>query len=412
MRLYELNHIAASVIGDSFPEPLWVEGELYEGRVGGGGHYYGELVEKTDDGVVAARARITVWARNWQLLSMRFQKESGQTLHAGLRLRLLVEVGFHEAYGYSLNVQDIDARYTLGDQMQRRREILRQLEEDGILNDNRALPLARLVQRIAVISSPTAAGLGDFEDQLHGNEYGLAFRTKLFPALMQGEQAPESIIAQLTEIDSREFDCVVIIRGGGATADLSDFDHYALASCIAQCPLPVIVGIGHERDETVLDHVAHLSLKTPTAVAAFLIERQASELALLEDLRRRIPQSVRTRLMQEHHRMDLVGERLPAAARRHFERLHHRLELTAQRLRSLDPQLLLERGYSITTCAGRLVRDVGDLREGEIVTTRLASGEIYSTVNTVVRSARSHLSDQNTPSTPSTQMTQTTQKKQ
>jgi exodeoxyribonuclease VII large subunit len=130
--------------------------------------------------------------------------------------------------------------------------------------------------------------------------------------------------------------------------------------------------------------VAHLSLKTPTAVAAFLIYRQAGELALLEDLRRRIPQSVRTRLLQEHHRMDLVGERLPAAARRHFERLHHRLELTAQRLRSLDPQLLLERGYSITTCAGRLVRDVSDLREGEIVTTRLASGEIYSTVNTVV----------------------------
>ena len=384
MRLYELNRIAASAIEDSFPEALWVEGELYEGRVGGGGHFYGELVEKTDDGAVAARARITVWARTWRLLSMRFEKESGQSLRAGMRLWRLVEVSFHEAYGYSLNVQDIDARFTLGDQMQRRREILRQLEEDGILGDNKALRLPRLVQRIAVVSSPTAAGLGDFEDQLHGNEWGLAFRTTLFPALMQGAQAPESIIAQLTEIDDAQYDCVVIIRGGGATADLSDFDHYALASCVAQCPLPVIVGIGHERDETVLDHVAHLSLKTPTAVAAFLIDRMAGELALVEDLRRRIPQALRTRMMQERHRMDMLAEKLPAAARRHFERQHHRLELTEQRLRGLDPQRLLERGYSITTCAGRLVRDVGELREGEIVTTRLASGEIYSTVNAVV----------------------------
>lgn len=381
MRLYELNHIAASVIGDSFPEALWVEGELYEGRVGGGGHFYGELVEKTDEGVVTARARITIWARTWQVLSLRFQKESGQTLHAGLKLRLLVEVGFHEAYGYALNVQDIDARFTLGDQMQRRREILRQLEEDGIIDDNRTLPLPRLVQRIAVISSPTAAGLGDFEDQLHGNEYGLAFRTTLFPALMQGAQAPESIIAQLTGIDAASYDCVVIIRGGGATADLSDFDHYALASCVAQCPLPVLVGIGHERDETVLDHVAHLSLKTPTAVAAFLIDRQAGELALLDDLVRRLPAAVRTRMMQEQHRVDLLAERLPREAARHFERLSHRLEMMEQRLRSLDPERLLERGYSITTCAGRLVKDLAELREGEIITTRLARGEVYSTVN-------------------------------
>lgn len=386
MRLYELNNIAAAAIEGTFPDEVWVEGELSEGRVGGGGHYYGELIEKTDDGVVTARARITIWARTYKLLAMRFRKESGQELRAGLNLKMLVEVTFHEAYGYSLNVHDIDARFTLGDQAQRRMQILRQLEEDGIIDDNKTLPLPRLLQRIAVISSPTAAGLGDFMDQLHKNEYGLAFATELFPALMQGAQAPESIIAQLTQIDAERFDCVVIIRGGGATSDLSDFDHYALASCVAQCPIPVLVGIGHERDETVLDHVAHLSLKTPTAVAAFVTDHQAQELALIEDIVRRLPHAVRTRMMAEQHRVDTLMQRLPAAAVRHMERQRHRVEMMEQRLRGLDPELLLKRGYSLTMCAGKLVKDITMLREGEILTTKLETGEVYSTVNMIAPS--------------------------
>ena len=415
--LYELNALVRSVLEQTMSDAYWLEAELSEARLASNGHFYVEFVEKDSSGrSFIAKARGTIWARTYHTIAPLFEHATGERLRAGMKVRVQVTVSFHELYGYSLNVIDIDPTYTLGDMARRRREILEQLEADGILHDNQELELPSLLKRIAIVSSAGAAGYGDFCNQLENNDYGLAFHLQLFPAVMQGEHVEESVLAALAAIadEADRWDCAVIIRGGGATSDLSDFDSYHLAAAITQMPLPVIVGIGHERDETVLDHVAHLSLKTPTAVAAFLIERQASELALLEDLRRRIPQSVRTRLLQEHHRMDLVGERLPAAARRHFERLHHRLELTAQRLRSLDPQLLLERGYSITTCAGRLVRDVGDLREGEIVTTRLASGEIYSTVNTVVsdRSHLSHQNDQNTPSTQMTQTTQTTQKKQ
>lgn len=380
MRLYELNNIAAAAIADAFPEELWVEGELYEGRVGGGGHFYGELVEKDEYGTVVARARVTIWARVYHVLNMRFQKESGQTLKAGLRLRMLVEVSFHKVYGYSLNVRDIDARFTMGDQLRRRREILRKLEDDGILNDNRTLPLPTLLKRIAVISSETAAGLGDFLDQLYSNDYGLAFSHQLFPALMQGTSAPTSITRQLMCIDASQFDCIVIIRGGGATADLSDFDDYALASCIAQCAIPVIIGIGHERDETVLDHVAHLSLKTPTAVAAFIIDHQAMQLARVEKLRERLTQAVSTRIMQERHRLDMLTATLPSYLARHIERQRHRLDLVSQRLRSLDPALMLKRGYSITTVGGRLVRDASSLHQGDTLTTRLLDGEVKSTV--------------------------------
>ena len=390
MRLYELNNIAATVIKEAFPDELWVEGELSEGRKGGGGHFYGELIEKSDDGVVLARARVTIWARTYRILAMRFKMESGQELRAGLHIRLLVDVTFHEAYGYSLNVRDIDSRFTLGDQAQRRLRILRQLEEDGIIDDNKELPLPRLLQRIAVISSPTAAGLGDFMDQLHHNDYGLAFLTHLFPSLMQGAQAAESIINQLSRIDTTAFDCIVIIRGGGATSDLSDFDHYALASCVAQCPVPVIVGIGHERDETVLDYVAHLSLKTPTAVASFIIDHQMRDLALIDDIVKRLPRAVRVRLLEERHRVDTLMQSISITASRHLERQRHFVDMIEQRLRGLNPSLLLERGYSITMCDGHLVNDVSKLHEGDNITTRLISGEIFSIIKKVKCNTSEH----------------------
>ena len=412
LTLFELNSLVHEVIEDNFDEQYWVVGELSDVSTPAfGGHFYGELVQKDEESDrIVARARITCWARNYNMIRLRFQKEAGETLRKGLQVKLLVEVNFHEQYGYSLNVVDIDSTFTLGDLAKRRREILQQLEKDGILHDNQSLPLPRLLKRIAVISSATAAGYGDFCHQLVENDYGFHFEVQLFPAVMQGEQVPESIIAALEEISSSSgevgrglpFDLVVIIRGGGASSDLSDFDSYELAACIALYPLPVLTGIGHERDETVLDYVAHTKVKTPTAAAAFIIEHQAEEAALLDDLYQRITHSAKEQIQREKQRLEhqravlpllfmgfyqkgenrlvLLSQRLSSSAKQSLEREKHSLQLMQQRLNSLDPRLLLKRGYTITTCGGKLVRSIEGLAEGEVLTTQTEKGEIYSKV--------------------------------
>ena len=405
LTLFELNSLVHEVIESNFDEEYWVTGELSDaGTPAFGGHFYGELVQKDEESDrIVARARITCWARTYNMLRLRFQKEAGETLRKGLQVKLLVEINFHEQYGYSLNVLDIDSTFTLGDLAKRRREILQQLEKDGILHDNQSLPLPRLLRRIAVISSPTAAGYGDFCHQLEQNDYGFHFDVQLFPAVMQGEQVPESIISALETILSEQpFDLVVIIRGGGASSDLSDFDSYELAACIAQYPLPVLTGIGHERDGTVLDFVAHTKVKTPTAAAAFIIEHQAEEAALLDELYQRITHSAEERILREKQRMEhqkavlpllftnfiqgkqnglqLLRQRLMTAIPQQIEREHHRQQLLEKRLEMLDPRLLLKRGYSITTCGGKIVRSIEGLAEGEVLTTQIENGEIYSKV--------------------------------
>ena len=405
LTLFELNSLVRDIIEVNFDEEYWVTGELSDVSMPAyGGHFYGELVQKDEDGDhIVARARITCWARIYNMLRLRFQKEAGETLRKGLQVKLLVKVNFHEQYGYSLNVLDIDSTFTLGDLAKRRREILLQLEKDGILHDNQELPLPRLLRRIAVISSATAAGYGDFCHQLEQNEYGFHFDVKLFPAVMQGEHVPESIISALETVLSEDvFDLVVIIRGGGASSDLSDFDSYELAACIALYPLPVITGIGHERDETVLDYVAHTKVKTPTAAAAFIIDHQAQEAALLDDLYLRITHSAEERILREKQRLEhkrtvlpllftnfiqgkqnrllLLHQRLMTTVGQRLEREQHRLQLMKQRLDSLDPKLLLKRGYTITTCGGNIVRSIEGLAEGEVLTTQTENGDIYSKV--------------------------------
>ena len=405
LTLYELNSLVHEVIEANFDDEYWVTGELSDVSTPAfGGHFYGELVQKDEEtDRIIARARITCWARTFGLLRLRFQKESGETLRKGLQVKLLVQVNFHEQYGYSLNILDIDSTFTLGDLAKRRREILQQLEKDGILHDNQSLPLPRLLRRIAVVSSSTAAGYGDFCNQLEQNEYGFHFDVTLFPAVMQGEHVPESIISALeTILSERRFDLVVIIRGGGASSDLSDFDSYELAACIALYPLPVLTGIGHERDETVLDFVAHTSVKTPTAAAAFIIDHQAEEAALLDDLYLRITHSAEERILREKQRLEhqkavlpllftnfiqgkqnrlvLLKQRLLTTITQRLEREQHRLQLMKQRLDSLDPRLLLKRGYTITTCGGKIVRSIEGLVEGEVLTTQTEQGEIYSKV--------------------------------
>lgn len=329
---------------------------------------------------------------------------------SGIKVLVQVTVSFHELYGYSLTVQDIDPTYTLGDMARRRKEILKQLEEEGVLLLNKELDIPRLPQRVAVISSSTAAGYGDFCHQLKNNPGGFYFYTELFPALMQGDRVEESVLAALDKINSRleSFDVVVIIRGGGATSDLSGFDTYLLAAACAQFPLPVITGIGHERDDTVLDSVAHTRVKTPTAAAEFLIGCMNDAAEELEMLAGRLYGGIRELLAQEHRKLVSYRNRIPSAAYRYISdakfalltvrkdivqaatsslsRHHHRLELLQQRLTDVSPEKQLARGYSITLKNGRIVKNVSSLNEGDEITTRLYQGELISTVTNKIHS--------------------------
>lgn len=427
LTLYELNALVRGTLEQSLQQAYWLQAELSEVKPAYNGHCYVEFVQKAPRGqALIARARGVIWAGTYSLLAPLFERETGTHLTAGMKVLVRVNVSFHELYGYSLTVTDIDPTYTLGDLARRRREILLRLEEEGILEDNRSLPFPVPATRIAVISSATAAGYGDFCDQLAHNEYGFRFTTRLFPAVMQGERVEDSILEALDAIlDERDdWDAVVIIRGGGATSDLSAFDSYLLAAACAQFPLPIITGIGHERDDTVLDCVAHRRVKTPTAAAAFLIDYHQTLATQLDSLVSTLTQNIRQRLHDEKTRIDsqafrlntlftrtlerekLRIDRLPQrlqAAVRHklqeethrtenrlsrlqllpglrLERERLRLENWQQRIETADPIHLLKRGYTLTLKDGRPVKHPEDVKPGDEILTRTAGGDIRSVV--------------------------------
>lgn len=402
LTLLQLNGLVRQTLESALPDDYWVTAELSEVRMSGG-HCYMELVQKYDvGGGIAARARATIWANTFRLLRPYFEHATGQSFTAGIKVQLLVSVTFHESYGYSLSVHDIDPTYTLGDLARQRREILERLEQEGIINLNKELPMPLLPRRVAVISSASAAGYGDFVNQLNGNEQGYAFQTKLFPAVMQGTNVESTVIAALDAIavEREHWDVVVIIRGGGAVADLNGFDTYELASNCAQFPLPILTGIGHERDDTVIDSVAHTRVKTPTAAAAFLIgcmdaaaqlldgwvnaladsvaERLAHERQRLESLLVRLPAAYGLRQEREQHRLALLSSRLASGARTLLVTQQHRLALAEKSCAAASPEHILRQGYSITTCDGHVVTAPGDVHPGDVLITRLKDGEVRS----------------------------------
>lgn len=351
MSLFELNARVHAVVEHSMRTPFWVTAELSEVRTASNGHCYVEFVQKDEgSGALVAKARGIIWRSNYRLISDHFRRTTGRLLGVGIKVMVEVTVNFHELYGYSLNVININPTYTMGDLALRRREIINQLKDDGVMELNKELPLPAIISRVAIISSPTAAGYGDFCDQLE--QSGLPFTTRLFPATMQGDQVEESVIHALDLIAAEEeqWDVVVIIRGGGAATDLGGFDSYLLASNVAQFPLPVLTGIGHERDDTIVDLVAHTRLKTPTAVAAFLIDSRKGEQARLDGLKERLTRNVTQRLTAERQRMDACGNRLTLAATSHmhlqhnrFQSVAHRFHLAATAYFSLQRQWLLRR---------------------------------------------------------------------
>ena len=302
--LYQLNNMVKQVFKKSFPELLLVVAEIADIKENRSGHCYLELVEKKEnEDTIIAMARATIWAFTYRMLKPYFETTTGKVLQKGMKVLLQVEVVFHEVYGYSLNVKDIDPTFTIGDLERKRKEILERLEREGVIHMNRSLELAIIPKVIAVISSPSAAGYGDFLDQLHHNPYGYVFHTCLFPAVMQGEKTAESVVAALERVYACEgmFDAVVIIRGGGSQVDLGSFDSYELAAHVAQFPLPVIVGIGPERDETIVDRVAFQRVKTPTAAAAFLVDQVHDVDLFLEEMQRKLLVNV-NRILQKEKR--------------------------------------------------------------------------------------------------------------
>lgn len=427
LSLYELNSLVRDVISMSLPDSYWVEAELSEAREGYGGHCYMELIEKDErSNTPVAKAHASCWRNRWGLIKPHFERITGQRIHAGMKVLLKVHAQFHENYGFSWIVDDIDPNYTMGDMARKRQEIINTLKEEGVFELQKELQLPMFCQRIAVISSATAAGYGDFCNQLADNDYGLQFRTRLFPATMQGEGVEQSVIAALDCINAEweDWDCVVIIRGGGATSDLSGFDTLALAENVANFPLPIITGIGHERDESVLDMISFQRVKTPTAAAAFLVQHLTDVYATVMDAQEAISQYVKRRLQMERVRLDRLSNQIPTLfslvktrqgayldrlmnrlsarvqsrisdSRRRLDILsgniqpvierklmtqRHCLEMLEQRIKSQDPALLLKRGYSITLRDGKAVKDAAQLNAGDIIETRFAEGSVTSEV--------------------------------
>ena len=419
--LRQLNMMVRDAIDTELPDEYWVEAELSECRENGG-HCYMELIEKNEhSNTPVARASARCWRQTWLMVKPYFERTTGQPLRAGMKVLLKVYAQFHETYGFSWIVSDIDPTYTIGDMARKRQEIIRQLKEEGVFDLQRELSIPTFAKRIAVISAQNAAGYGDFCRQLEDNEYGFRFEVTLFPAIMQGEQVEQSIIAALNAIyaaisnwqlaigqeqtanSQQPFDVVVIIRGGGATADLSGFDTLVLAENVANFPIPIITGIGHERDESILDMVSHTRVNTPTAAAALLIDhlkhvwdrvcdaqqripvavnqRIANLQVQLTGLSTRIPLAVTRQISNLRTHITAIESRVPLAAERQLtERKHHlsQLEIT---LRGFDPQLLLSRGYSITLLNGHAVRDPKQLKPGDKIETCVEKGIIHSTVN-------------------------------
>ena len=400
--LFELNRLVRETIECEMPNEYWVEAELSECRELRG-HCYMELIEKDKQTATPiAKASAKCWASKWILVRPYFERTTGQRLVAGMKVLLKVYPQFHEAFGFSWIVTDIDPTYTLGDMARKRQEIIRQLKEEGVFDLQKELTLPLFCQRIAVISSETAAGYGDFCNQLADNPYGFQFQTQLFPAIMQGEGVEQSIINALERIYDQPFDCVVIIRGGGATSDMSGFDTLALAEHVANFPLPIITGIGHDRDESILDMVSHTRVKTPTAAAALLIDHLKEVLDTVNNAQNSITRLVQQKLStlsaqlssvseaiprlfsivktRQEAKIDALQQRLPMLIERRFLAENHRLQLMEEKLKALDPQLLLKRGYSITLHKGRAVKDATTLKAGDEIETRLAQGLIHSIV--------------------------------
>lgn len=424
--LVEFNRRIGGLLHDASVQRCWVVAETSDVRQSGG-HCYLELVQKdAQTGQTLARMRGIVWASVYARLRCEFERATGQPFASGMNVMVEVSANFHEQYGLSVVITGINPTYTLGDMARQRLEILNRLRSEGIIDMNKQLPWADVAQRVAVISAAGAAGYGDFMNQLHNNPSGIKFYTCLFPAVMQGQSTVTSVIAALERINDYAdlFDCVVIIRGGGSTSDLNSFDNYDLAANVAQFPLPVICGIGHDRDNTVVDSVASVRVKTPTAAAEWLLDRAQSALdhvnaltdmvvdsatqmlsgarqqlayftsgiplmadnivvrhrARLQQIAAAIPVVAARRIDGAGKDLAFASQRVAMAARQCVANVRQRVTGLEKQVELLSPDRVLRRGYSLTLRDGHVVTSVSSLRAGDSLVTRFADGERTSVV--------------------------------
>lgn len=401
--LSELLGQVKGALEKELPDHYWVVAEIMEFRENR--HCYLELIEKSEENnSLLAKVRATIWASRYAMLRPFFETTTGTHLKSGIKILCKASVEFHPHYGLSLNITDIDPSYTLGDLARIKQEVIQRLRKEGVYDMNRDLPFPMVPQRIAVISSESAAGYGDFSESIRNNRHGFHFETTLFPALMQGDEAPLSITSAMETIYESEadFDCVVLIRGGGSKADLESFNHYELAYFITQFPLPVITGIGHERDESVADMVAHQGLKTPTAVAEFLVDHVLAFEFRLSALLDRLSNSVRNRVQGDLSRLERYGESLRQLSkgslkrqseqvRQHQELLRRALSMQVEkkgdylsllekRNELVNPANILKRGYSMSLIEGKSITSIKKIKTGSLLETRLHDGRIISKV--------------------------------
>jgi len=406
--LYELNSRIRAILDAGIPDPVWITAEISDITFNRNGHCYLELIEKDPgDGRILARTRATIWSTTLRILRPYFEQTTGRELGVGIKVMVRVTVDFHEVYSISLNIRDIEPTFTIGELARQRQLIIRRLEEAGVFDMNKTLEMALVPQRIAIITSPTAAGYEDFENQILHNQGGYVFYLKLFRAVMQGEETVTSIMEALDKISGYRdfFDLVVIIRGGGSKLDLSSFDNYDLAYYVTQFPLPVITGIGHEQDDTILDLVAHTRCKTPTAAAEFLIDRVDEFYRSLENITAETADLARNLLAGQKERISVNMNWLRLNARNFRDQKTMALDLIRQRagnstsafiklsrqelvrmeqFASLsDPVRLLKRGYSLTFHNGKLVKNAGRLKTGDKITTRYSEGESESVIDKI-----------------------------
>jgi exodeoxyribonuclease VII large subunit len=382
LTLSQLNSQISKAIKNNFPTTYWLLAETADVRVQRNGHCYLEFIEKNpDDNSTVAKARGYIWANVFGALRLYFEQQTGRRFESGLKVLVEVAVEFHPVYGYGLNVCGIDPSYTIGDLQAKKQAILQKLKEEGILTMNRELSMPVLPQRIAVISSETAAGYGDFVRHLEASEF--VFYSHLFPALMQGEQTEKSVIAALNKIFGYRdlFDVVVIIRGGGATSDLASFDSYDLAANCAQFPLPVITGIGHERDDTVLDAVAFYRAKTPTAVADFLIGAMEDTFSALSDIAASLPIAANRLIESNKSLLEMRRLEICNSVQRQIAKQDSLLAKKEVFFQLSSPEYILAKGYSITVKNGKALKSAAGLQSGDIIETILSEGKFKSRVS-------------------------------
>ncbi len=409
--LSELQRRIKAAVEQALPLPQWVVAEISEMKVNQSGHCYMELVEKPSEShrtttQPTAQARAVIWRSQWTMLSAYFRKATGSDLASGMKILAKVMVSYHELYGLSLQITDLDASYTLGEAERQKQLTIEQLKADGVWDMNREVEMPLLVQRVAVVSSATAAGYRDFCNEL--GEGGYAFRVELFEAMMQGEKAEESVCEQLERISERadEFDVVVVIRGGGSVSDLSCFNSYRLCSYVAQFPLPILTGIGHDKDVSVADMVAHTPLKTPTAVAGWLVERMARHALWLDESLQRVRDMAMATVADERLRLErfvgdvsqlslgrcerqramllLFREQLSSLSERCVERERLRLQAALEAVEARHPHNILRMGFAVVRRKGSALLSAEGVGAGDMLTIELAEGRVEAEVKSVV----------------------------